>query len=124
MRVSWAPSATRAISSLILARVTTTAPPALAAAMGALCGAVMNFVLGRRWVFQARSSGILPQAARYAAVAAASAGWNALGEYLLHNAAHVEYVLARAVVSLMVGLAWNFPLQQRFVFRREKVPRR
>jgi len=96
------------------------APPALAAAMGATAGAVTNFVLGRRWVFRARSAAVLGQAGRYAAVSAASAGWNALGEYMLHDVGHVGYVLARAVVAIAIGLAWNFPLQRRFVFVREK----
>jgi putative flippase GtrA len=96
-------------------------PAALAAAMGALAGAVTNFTLGRSWVFRVRSEGVLPQAARYAVVSAASAGWNALGEYVLHDAGHVGYVIARVVVSVTVGLLWNFPLHRRFVFRRENV---
>jgi putative flippase GtrA len=96
------------------------APPAMAAATGALAGATTNFILGRRWVFRARSGAVLAQAGRYAAVSAASAGWNALGEYVLHDAGHVGYVVARVVVSVVVGLAWNFPLQRRFVFGREK----
>jgi putative flippase GtrA len=95
-------------------------PAAFAAAFGAVCGAVTNFLLGRRWVFHARSGAFAAQAARYAAVSAASAGWNALGEYFLHDGAHVEYVVARVVVSLVVGLAWNYPLQRGFVFRRAK----
>jgi putative flippase GtrA len=95
------------------------AAPALAAAAGAAAGAVANFALGRRWVFRATSADVLPQAGRYAAVSAASAGWNALGEYALNGAGHVEYVVARAMVALAVGLLWNFPLQRRFVFRDE-----
>ena len=95
------------------------APPALAAAMGALAGAVTNFTLGRLWIFRATSGGVLRQAQRYAMVSAASAGWNAMGEYVLHNVAHVEYVVARVLVSFAVGLLWNFPLHRRFVFRRE-----
>ena len=96
------------------------APPVLAAATGALTGATTNFVLGRRWVFRARSAAVLGQAGRYAVVSAASAGWNALGEYLLHDAGHLGYVVARVCVSIGVGLAWNFPLQRRFVFGGEK----
>jgi len=57
------------------------APPALAAALGAMAGAATNFVLGRRWVFRVRSAAVLAQAGR---------------------------------------LAWNFPLQRRFVYVREK----
>jgi len=51
-----------------------------------------------------------------------AARWDgALGEYVLHDAGHVGYVIARVVVSVTVGLLWNFPLHRRFVFRRENV---
>jgi putative flippase GtrA len=54
---------------------------------------------------------------RYALVSAASAGWNSFGEHLVHDLAHVRYVLARALVAFAVGLLWNFPMQRHFVFR-------
>jgi hypothetical protein len=30
---------------------------------------------------------------------------------------HVQYVVARTLVSIAVSLIWNFPMQRRFVFR-------
>jgi putative flippase GtrA len=92
--------------------------PVVATAIGATCGGVTNFLFGRRWIFQARSAAALPQAARYAFVSAASAGWNALGEYLLHDLAKAEYVLARCIVAVVVSVAWNFPMQRHFVFQK------
>jgi putative flippase GtrA len=49
-------------------------------------------------------------------VAGASAGWNALGEHLMHDVVGMEYVLARVLVAIAVSLLWNFPMQRRFVF--------
>ncbi len=91
--------------------------PVLATAAGASLGALTNFVLGRTWIFRRHSGHWAAQAARYALVSAASAGLNALGEHLVHDLAHVEYVLARVAVSVAVSLMWNFPMQRRFVFR-------
>jgi putative flippase GtrA len=90
--------------------------PVAGTAVGATLGACTNFALGRAWVFRRQSGQPAPQALRYALVSAASAGWNSLGEHLMHDLAHVQYVLARAFVALCVSLLWNFPLQRRFVF--------
>ena len=85
---------------------------------GALCGAVTNFQLGRRWIFDARHENPGPQALRYALVSAGSAGLNALGEYAAHDRLHIYYLAARALVAVTVSFAWNFPMQRHFVFRR------
>jgi putative flippase GtrA len=92
-------------------------PPVGAAAIGSALGAVTNFTLGRTWVFRRRSQNATGQALRYALVSAASAGWNAFGEHLVHDLAHVRYVLARAFVAFAVGVLWNFPMHRHFVFR-------
>ncbi|HXN30432.1 MAG TPA: GtrA family protein [Polyangiaceae bacterium] len=91
--------------------------PVTATAIGATLGALTNFCLGRAWIFRRASGRPVAQAVRYAAVSAASAAWNALGEHLLHDVARVQYVLARALVAIAVSLFWNFPVQRRFVFR-------
>jgi putative flippase GtrA len=91
--------------------------PVTATVAGALLGAVTNFALGRAWVFRRHSGHWAAQGARYAVVSGASAGWNALGEHLVHDVARVQYVAARVFVSIVVSLLWNFPMQRRFVFR-------
>jgi putative flippase GtrA len=86
-------------------------------AAGATLGAATNFTLGRVWIFRRHSRRPADQAVRYAMVSAASAAWNALGEHVVHELAHVQYVLARALVAFAVGLIWNFPMHRYFVFR-------
>ena len=92
-------------------------PAAAATALGALCGALTNFQLGRRWIFDAQHAPVSGQAPRYAVVSAASAAWNALGVYLGHDVLGVQYVAARVLVAALVSVAWNYPLHRRFVFR-------
>jgi putative flippase GtrA len=91
--------------------------PVAGTAIGASLGAITNFVLGRIWVFRRHTGHWAVQALRYAFVSATSAGLNTAGEYLVHDAARVQYVLARVFVSIGVSLLWNFPMQRRFVFR-------
>jgi putative flippase GtrA len=91
--------------------------PVTGTVLGASCGALTNFQLGRHFTFGARGDGVGVQAFRYALVSAASAGLNALGEYGLHDRLHLQYLSARIMVAVAVSLCWNFPLQRHFVFR-------
>jgi putative flippase GtrA len=91
--------------------------PVAGTVVGASLGAITNFLVGRVWVFQAHTGHWAAQGSRYAVVSAASAGWNALGEHVVHDIAGMQYVLARVLVSIAVSLLWNFPMQRRFVFR-------
>jgi putative flippase GtrA len=103
--------------AMVLAVELLRASPVLGTGLGATCGAVTNFQLGRHFTFVARDEHPAPQAARYAVVSAASAGLNALGEYGLHDLLGVQYVAARAIVAVAVSFLWNFPLQRYFVFK-------
>jgi putative flippase GtrA len=94
--------------------------PEAATPIGAIVGAVTNFTLGRAWIFRRHTGHWAAQASRYALVSAASAGWNTLGEQLVHGMGHVQYVVARAIVSFVVSLVWNFPVQRAFVFRERR----
>jgi putative flippase GtrA len=87
-----------------------------ATALGAALGGIANFSLGRTWIFRHQSGRLGGQAARYALVSAAGAGWNALGETVVHDRAHIQYIVARALVSIVVSLLWNYPMQREFVF--------
>jgi putative flippase GtrA len=89
----------------------------LGTAIGAACGAVTNFSLGRYWIFRAKTPDrVHRQALRYGVISLGSLALNTLGEFVLHDVARVEYVVARVFVAAAVGLAWNFPLQRGWVF--------
>ncbi len=95
-------------------------PPVLGTAIGAGAGAITNFMLARSWIFRRHSGHWASQAIRYALVSGGGAGWNTLGEHLMHDIERVQYVVARALVSVAVSLLWSFPMQRRFVFREGK----
>jgi putative flippase GtrA len=94
--------------------------PVAGTAISAPLGGLTNFALGRAWIFRRHTGHWAWQAARYALVSGASAGWNTAGEHLVHDLAHVQYVAARIVVSVLVSLLWNFPVQRRWVFRESR----
>ncbi|MBX3208683.1 MAG: GtrA family protein [Labilithrix sp.] len=94
------------------------AAPAYATLLSATAGGVTNFFLGRTWAFRERHRGTLAaQAARYALACAGGALLNAslLGATLALAAA--PYVVARVVVSILVSIAYTYPMHTRFVFR-------
>ena len=84
--------------------------------VGSFCGAITSFTLGRRWVFDARKGDLGGQALRYAMVSGVSLGCNAGGEWLLLRIG-MNYIVARVVTSIVVGIGWNFPMHRHFVFR-------
>ena len=90
--------------------------PESATAVGAALGALCNFTLGRRWIFAASKAPLGPQAFRYGLVSLASLALNTAGEGMLYRWAGVQYFVARLLVSILVSLCWNYPMQRRFVF--------
>lgn len=92
------------------------AAPALGTAVGAASGGVVNFMLGRRWIFRATEYHPAPQAGRYAVVSLGSLALNTCGVHVLATVMHYPYVAARLAVSFAVSILWNFPLQRGFVF--------
>ena len=93
--------------------------PAWSTVVGASCGAASNFTLGRHWTFRATADRAYAQAWKYAIVSATSLALNALGEHLLAERLHVQYVVARLGVAVAVSVLWNFPLQRAFVFAQK-----
>jgi putative flippase GtrA len=90
-----------------------------ATALGALAGAIVNFILGRHWSFMAGHERVRGQALRYAVVSAVSLALNSLGVYLLTEYLGLHYTISRAISAILVGLLFNFPLHRHFVFGRE-----
>jgi putative flippase GtrA len=91
-----------------------------ATVIGAFAGAVVNFILGRHWSFEADHEGVRGQAIRYALVSSASLVLNSLGVYLLTEYAGLHYTISKGISALLVGILVNFPLHRRFVFRTRK----
>jgi len=90
----------------------------VATAVGALCGAVANFLINRYWSFQATHDRLGYQALRYALVSTGSLIFNTGGVFLVTEFAQVHYAVSVAVVSVVVGIFFNYPLHRYYVYRR------
>ena len=95
--------------------------PVLGTAIGATCGAVTNFTLARHWIFPAGAAGrVSGQAIRYALVSFASLGLNTIGEYVLFDVVHLDYLVARVLVAGVVGIGWNYTMHRTWVFAEKQ----
>ena len=89
-----------------------------ATVLGSAAGGTTNFCLGRYFVFHAARQGAPAQGARYFIVWLGSTLLNAAGVYLFTHLLHANYVPSKIVVSLAVGVGFNYFLQAHFVFRK------
>ena len=86
-------------------------------AIGATCGAITNFFLGRNWVFNSTRNKISNQAFRYFLVATGSMILNTLGIYLLTEFTVLNYIYSKIIVAVLIAFTFNFLLQKYFVFK-------
>lgn len=94
--------------------------PALATAIGAAAGGLLNFHLNRVITYRAAGAQ-LPQAARYTVVSAMSALLNSGGVAVLTMNPQLDFRAAWWIVRGAVFLLWNLPLQRIYVFPPEAV---
>jgi putative flippase GtrA len=89
---------------------------AAATVTGMICGGVLNFAMGRTWVFGARDQGTARQVARYILVWVGNIVLTTAGVYVLVKGLDVHYMVAKVGVSVLMGVSYNYILQKRFVF--------
>jgi putative flippase GtrA len=90
--------------------------PVVASVIGTLSGGILNFMMGRTWVFGARKQRMDGQMIRYMLVWMGSFVLNTAGVYLLIRGGGVQYLIAKISVSVLVGLTYNYLMQKRYVF--------
>ena len=90
-------------------------PAVFGGIIGTLCGGVMNFLIGRQWVFVGGADDGYNQGARYFLVWTGNLALNAAGMYLFTKAG-TNFMIAKVATSLLVAVAYNFPLQKYYVF--------
>ena len=89
----------------------------IASTTGTVCGGILNFMIGRTWVFDSRKRKVREQAIRYGIVWIGNLLLNVGGMYLLTKKLQVHYVFAKLFVSLLVGFCYNYTLQKKYVFK-------
>lgn len=85
--------------------------------LGTIIGGITNFSLGRRWVFRGGEKERRIQAFRYFLVWVGYLLLATFGVYLLTHLGGFNYIVSKITVTLFLAIAYNYPLQKKFVFR-------
>lgn len=86
--------------------------------VGAVFGAIINFLLGRYWAFQSKEDKISNQAFRYALVSTGSLILNTAGLYLLTECSPLAPAPSKVIIGILVAVTYNYLMQKKFVFRK------
>lgn len=91
--------------------------PVTASIAGTVSGGIFNFFICRHWVFSVTDGKIFHQSRRYLLTWAGNLLLNAGGVYLLIEYAGWHYLVAKTAIAVTVAVAYNYPLQKRYVFK-------
>jgi putative flippase GtrA len=88
-----------------------------ASAVGTVVGGFTNFYLGRNWVFKRREKDRQKQMMKYLIVWTGYFILTTFGVFLLTHFSNLNYIISKALVSLVMAVSYNYPVQKRYVFR-------
>lgn len=91
--------------------------PLFGGVAGTVFGGIVNFLMGRYWVFRANKSTIRLQGKRYFITWTGNLILNSFLLYLLIKIFKVQYLIAKIITSVLVALLYNYHLQKRYVFK-------
>lgn len=93
----------------------------LGSVLGTLTGGIVNFSMGRVWVFNSRDNGIKYQVSRYILVWGGYLLLITLGIYLLTHYLGINYILSKVIMTSVFGIPYNYLLQKKFIFLKKEV---
>jgi putative flippase GtrA len=87
--------------------------------IGVISGGIVNFLLGRYWAFSSKGEEIKGQAVKFFVVWSGNLILNTSGLYgLTQLLGDKNAIIAKVIVSLIVGIGYNYVLQKFFVFKK------
>lgn len=92
-----------------------------ASVIGTIAGGVTNYFVNRIWSFKSTRDRISGQAFRYFHIWTGSILLNASGMWLLTTGLGIDYVISKIIISFVVGLGFNYPLQKKYVFKEKSI---
>ncbi len=88
-----------------------------AGAFGTIIGGMVNFVIGRHWVFEAQKGELNKQLFKYLLVWMGSFILNIAGFAFMVELLGCNYFFSKVLVSVLVGIFYNYCLQMKYVFK-------
>ncbi|MEJ7587726.1 MAG: GtrA family protein [Ferruginibacter sp.] len=89
----------------------------IASILGTIFGGIINFMMGRHWVFRSCNAPFFQQGKKYLLTWSGNLILNAVGVFLLTKHAGIHYIIAKVATSLTVSFAYNYPIQKKYVFK-------
>jgi putative flippase GtrA len=89
----------------------------LASIIGTIFGGMINFLIGRVWVFKTSQTPLIEQGKKYFLTWVGNLLLNASGVYFLIKIMGVQYLLAKMITAITVAIGYNYPLQKGYVFK-------
>jgi putative flippase GtrA len=87
---------------------------------GNIVGAIAQFILSRTWVFHAEKDQLSKQVLKFILIWAGNIALSAESVYLLNHYLGVHYLLAKLIVSVVMGVSYTYLLSKMFVFSNLK----
>ena len=88
-----------------------------ASGIGAVFGAIVSFLLGRNWAFRRKDGKFTHQAIRYIIASTMSIFLNVNGIYFFTEYFGIADYISKIIVSLLVGVFFNFLMFRYFVYK-------
>jgi len=85
--------------------------------LGTISGGGCNFLLGKYWVFNYKTTNNSQLIVRYILLWITNLTLNVSMMYILTEYFHVNYMISKVVVAVSFGILVNFHLQKAFVFK-------
>jgi putative flippase GtrA len=83
---------------------------------GNICGATMQFLLCRDWVFAGTEGKLSLQMIKFVGVWVGNLLLSGGGVYLLTHFGGLNYILSKLITSAILGVSYNYLLLKKFVF--------
>ncbi|MBK0378764.1 GtrA family protein [Mucilaginibacter segetis] len=87
-----------------------------ASLIGTLTGGIINFGLGRNWVFKRKENTIPKQAVKYFLVWGGNIVLTTAGVFFVTHYIGLSYIASKVIVSISLGVSYNYFMQKKFVF--------
>ncbi len=83
----------------------------------AIVGGITAFILNRNWVFNSKDKKLNNQIVKYILVWGGSIFLNTYGLYLLVENLNISEILSKVLVTVFVGITYNFLMSRFFIFK-------
>ena len=84
---------------------------------GNIIGGIAQFILCRNWIFFADKEKLQIQVTKFSIVFIGNLILSAVGIYLFTSCFHINYIVSKTIVSIILGTTYNYFMQKKFVFK-------